>query len=261
MCYLRTRTFCCRKSKEISGWGSIYVTKNSQRTAFLKHVTPQGYFLTISLAFASDLWMSSRHVTNVVNAFRYGLDTDRQADGFDQAELGGGLGYLDVSVAGVQLGPATYLPRVEPLEVRHEIADDVSWTKGKHTIKSGFTFEHVNDNVNYLSGRYGSYTYATPTSFAQDYSGNTAGAKNYSGYTQTFGNPLVDYIIKDIGFYLEDQWKATDSLTLTVGARYEHSFMPPPPTANPSVPADRSDAAHRLGESDAAHRTGLPAQR
>ena len=78
-----------------------------------------------------------------VNSFRYGLDTDRQADGFDQAELGGGLGYLDVAVAGVQLGPATYLPRVEPLEVRNEFADDVSWAKGKHLIKFGFTFEHV----------------------------------------------------------------------------------------------------------------------
>jgi Carboxypeptidase regulatory-like domain len=91
---------------------------------------------------------------SIVNTFRYGLDTDRQADGFDQAELGGGLGYLDVSVAGVQLGPATYLPRVEPLEVRNEFADDVSWAKGRHMIKVGFSFEHVKDDVNYLSNRY-----------------------------------------------------------------------------------------------------------
>ncbi len=119
---------------------------------------------------------------SLVNSFRYGLDTDRQADGFDQAELGGGLGYLDVSVAGVQLGPATYLPRVEPLEVRNEFADDVSWVEGQaHRSSSACTFEHVSDNVNYLSNRYGSYTYPTVTSFAQDYSGNTAGAQNYCG--------------------------------------------------------------------------------
>ncbi len=35
--------------------------------------------------------------SNFVSEFRYGLDTDREADTFDQAELGGGLGYLDVS--------------------------------------------------------------------------------------------------------------------------------------------------------------------
>ena len=48
--------------------------------------------------------------SNFVSSFRYGLDTDRQADDFDQASLGGGLGYLDVSVAGVQLGPTNTCP-------------------------------------------------------------------------------------------------------------------------------------------------------
>jgi len=171
-----------------------------------------------------------------VNSFRYGLDTDRQADTFDQAELGGGLGYLDVAVAGVQLGPATYLPRVEPLEVRNEFADDVSWAKGRHIVKFGVSVEHVQDDVNYISNRYGSYTYPTVTSFALDYTGNTTGARNYSAFTQTFGNPQVNYAIKDLGFYLQDQWKATDRLTVTYGMRYEHSFAPPPPAANPLYP-------------------------
>ena len=192
---------------------------------------------------------------NLVNSFRYGLDTDRQADGFDQAELGGGLGYLDVAVNTVQLGPATYLPRVEPLEVRNEFADDVSWNKGKHLIKFGFTFEHVNDNVNYLSNRYGSYTYPTVTAFAEDYSGNTTGAKNWSAYTQTFGNPLVDYTIKDIGFYLQDQWKVNDRLTVTLGARYEHTYAPPPPPANPLYPL--TGAPVHTGTMDLMPRIGL----
>ncbi len=171
-----------------------------------------------------------------VNLFRYGLDTDRQADGFDQAELGGGLGYLDVSVAGVQLGPATYLPRVEPLEVRNEFADDLSWSKGKHLLKFGVSIEHVQDDVNYLSNRYGSYTYPTVTSFALDYSGNTTGARNYSAFSQTFGNPAVNFAIKDVGFYIQDQWKVNDRLTVNLGARYEHTFAPPPPAANPLYP-------------------------
>ncbi len=191
---------------------------------------------------------------SLVNSFRYGLDTDRQADGFDQAELGGGLGYLDVAVAGVQLGPATYLPRVEPLETRNEFADDLSWAKGKHMIKFGFTFEHVQDNINYLSNRYGSYTYPTVNSFAEDYSGNTAGAHDYSAFTQTFGNPAVNYAVNDIGIYLQDQWKATDRLTVTLGARYEYTFMPPPAQENPlfpmtgeSLPSGTLDLSPRIG--------------
>jgi outer membrane receptor protein involved in Fe transport len=194
-------------------------------------------------------------ITNaMVNSFRYGLDTDRQADTFDQAELGGGLGYLDVAVAGVQLGPATYLPRVEPLETRNEFADDLSWAKGKHMIKLGVSFENVQDDVNYLSNRYGSYTYPTVNAFAEDYSGNTTGARDYSAFTQTFGNPVVDYGVKDIGIYLQDQWKATDRLTVTLGARYEYTFMPPPAQTNPlfpitgeSLPSGTRDLAPRLG--------------
>ncbi len=174
--------------------------------------------------------------SNFVSAFRYGLDTDRQADTFDQSELGGGLGYLDVSVGGVQLGPATYLPRVEPMETRNEFADDFSWTLGKHAIRFGVDYENVNDNVNYLSNRYGSYTYQTPTQFAEDYSGNTTGAKNWSAYSQTFGNPLVKYWIRDLGFYLEDQWRTSDKLTVTVGARYERSFVQQPSIVNPAYP-------------------------
>jgi hypothetical protein len=191
---------------------------------------------------------------SIVNTFRYGLDTDRQADTFNSGTLGGGLGFLDVSVAGVQLGPANYLPRVEPLEVRNEFADDISWQKGKHLIKFGFTFEHVSDNINYLAGRFGSYTYLTPTTFAQDYTGNTTGAHNYSSFSQVFGNPAVDYNVKDIGLYLMDQWRVNDRLTLTLGARYEYTFMPPPPQANSafpltgaSLPSGTMDLSPRLG--------------
>ncbi len=175
--------------------------------------------------------------SNVVNAFRYGLDTDRQADVFDSMNITPALGYLSVTVAGVQVGNAlTYLPRVEPMETRNEFADDISWAVGKHMIKFGATIEHVNDDVSYLSGRFGSYTYPTVNAFALDYSGNPTGARNYSSYTQTFGNPIVDYAIKDIGFYLQDQWKVSDRLTLTLGARYEHTFAPPPPATNPLFP-------------------------
>jgi outer membrane receptor protein involved in Fe transport len=174
--------------------------------------------------------------SNLVSSFRYGLNTDRQADTFDSAELGGGLGYLDVSVNGIQLGPATYLPRLSPLETRNEFADDITWVKGKHTIKFGASFEHVNDDVVTLTNRFGSYTYPTVTSFAQDYTGNTAGAQNYSAFSQGFGNPVVNFNLKDLGFYLQDQWKATNRLTLTLGARYEHTIAPPPAALNPAFP-------------------------
>ncbi len=105
-----------------------------------------------------------------------------------------------------------------------------------NTPSSSAAITNTRDDVNYLSNRFGSYTYQTPTLFALDYSGATPGAKNWTAYSQTFGNPLVSYWIREIGFYLEDQWRATDRLTVTLGARYERSFVQQPSTVNPDWP-------------------------
>jgi outer membrane receptor protein involved in Fe transport len=172
----------------------------------------------------------------MVNVFRFGWDTDRQADSFNQASLGGGLGYLDVSVAGVQLGPANYLPRVEPNETRYEYADDLTWTKGRHTLKFGFNASSTEDYVYYFPGQYGSYTYLTPTAFAQDYSGPTAGGKNWTSYSQLFGNPVADYTINEYAWYVQDQWKVTPRFTATLGVRWDKSTTGNFPVVNPDYP-------------------------
>lgn len=174
--------------------------------------------------------------SSLVNNFRFGWDTDRQADSFDQAELGSGLGYLDVSVGGVQLGPATYLPRVEPSETRYEFSDDLSKVHGAHSLKFGFNYFTTEDYNYYISNAFGSYTYLNPNTFALDYSGNTTGAKNWSGFSQTFGNPVADYRINELAFYGLDQWKATSKLTLNLGVRYDKSMSMNFPVVNPDWP-------------------------
>ncbi len=220
---------------------------------------------TVALRNGKATWTSVFN-NSTVNSFRYGLTTDREADGFDQSELGGGLGYLDVSVAGVQLGPATYLPRVQPLEIRNEFADDFSFVKAKHNIKIGFSYEHVSDQVVTLTNRYGSYTYPTVTCFALDYTpaplptgtnGCNAATpnKNWSAFSQTFGNPNVQYAMKDIGVYVQDQWQATDRLTVSLGVRYERAFVPPPITQNTLYPL--TGASYHTGTLNFMPRVGL----
>ena len=170
--------------------------------------------------------------SSFVNEFHLGFASDRQADTFNDAELGGGLGYLQVSVNGTQLGPANYLPRIEPSERRIQFQDNATWNKGRHTIKFGMDIASTYDYVFYISNFWGSYTYQSVNAFALDYSGATAGAKNWQTYSQTFGNPAVDYTIKDYGFYLEDQWRATDRLTVNAGLRYEYAKLPQPKLCN-----------------------------
>jgi len=187
------------------------------------------------------LGWTSVPTSTFVNTFRFGWDTDRQADAYDQAELGSGLGLLDVSVDGVQLGAATYLPRVEPAETRYEFSDDATLIKSNHTIKFGFGFYTTDDFNSYMSNRFGSYTYATPTTFAEDYS-NAAGVvgaatgKNWTGFSQTFGNPIADYRINELAFYLLDQWKVSPKFTVNLGVRYDKSLSMNFPISNPAWP-------------------------
>ena len=173
--------------------------------------------------------------SNIVNNLRYGWSTDLQGDKLNPS-LNGSLGLLDVSAAGVTLGAINYLPRVEPNETRNEVADDVSWTRGKHIFKFGVDFASTLDYSYFISSANGSYTYSNLTTFAQDYSGNTGGAKDWQSYVQAFGNPTVNTRINDYDFYVEDQWRATNRLTANLGLRYEYSHIPQPTVCNPLAP-------------------------
>jgi outer membrane receptor protein involved in Fe transport len=172
---------------------------------------------------------------NVVNNLRYGWSTDLQGDTVNPA-LNGVLGFLDVSAAGVNLGAANYIPRVEPNETRNEIADDVSWTRGRHIFKFGMDFATTNDYSYFIQNANGSYTYQTLTAFAQDFSGNTSGAKHWASYSQALGNPALNTRINYYGIYAEDQWRITDRLTFTLGGRYEYSQLPQPKVCNSLAP-------------------------
>jgi hypothetical protein len=190
--------------------------------------------------------------STLVNEFHFGFASDRQADSFDQAELGSGLGYLQVSANGTQLGPAAYLPRVEPSESRFQFQDNVTWTKGTHTLKFGTDIATTEDYVYYISGAFGSYTYQTVNEFALDYS-NPSGTKYWSSYSQEFGNPALDTRINDYGLYAEDQWRITPRLNLNYGVRWEHAALPQPKVCNQDYPetchldSSKKNFAPRLG--------------
>jgi hypothetical protein len=169
---------------------------------------------------------------NLVNEFRYGINTDLLGDTLNPA-LNGQLGLLDASVDAVTLGAANYLPRVEPNETRNEFTDDLTWTKGQHILKFGANIATTNDYSYFVQNENGAYTYTTPTTFAEDFSGNTTGAKDWKSYVQDFGNPAINTRINDYDFFAQDQWKATSRLTINLGVRYEYSQMPQPSRCNP----------------------------
>jgi Carboxypeptidase regulatory-like domain/TonB dependent receptor/TonB-dependent Receptor Plug Domain len=165
--------------------------------------------------------------SNFVNEFRYGWNTDLEVDSLNP-QLNGVLGLLDVSAASTTLGAVNYLPRVEPNETRNEFADNASWTKGRHIVKFGTDIASTNDYSYFIQNVNGNYTYQTITKFAQDFTGNTTGAKNWQSFTQTFGDAHLNARINDYDFYVEDSWRATKALTVNLGLRYEYAQLPQP---------------------------------
>jgi hypothetical protein len=174
---------------------------------------------------------------NTLNEFRFGWFKDRQADEFvEGAQPITGNAVIRVG-AFTNAGVANFLPRVNPSENRYQLVDNFSWTRGRHAMKFGFDFLNTEDYVFNMNNQWGSYTYANPTNFALDLTGNTTGAKRYQSFTQLVGNPALLYTTRDYAFYGQDQWRITSKLTLNYGIRYEYADLPQPTLSNPDYPA------------------------
>ncbi|MDQ2900872.1 MAG: TonB-dependent receptor, partial [Acidobacteriota bacterium] len=174
----------------------------------------------------------------MVNEFRFGWFADKQFDYPNDALAIPGIGFLGISITGQSnLGTVTDYPRTNPSENRYEFADTLTWIKGKHTVKFGLDILRTEDYTNLLFNRTGSYSFPSFTALAQDLTGNATGGKDWLTFTQTVGNPVVDFFIKDYGFFVQDQYKVTPRLTLNLGARYDYSDLPQSTVVNPDYPA------------------------
>jgi Carboxypeptidase regulatory-like domain len=186
----------------------------------------------------------------IVNEVRFGWFKDRQADDVDPKYAAGWpIGNTALSVNSVSpLSGYNVLPRINPSEQRFQYADSFSYNVGRHALKFGVDYARVEDYSNSLTNRFGQYTYgggcsfngATVSSgvtcFALDFTNPVAGPSHWSGYSQAFGNPIVDTQIPDIAFFGQDVFKISRKLTVNYGVRYEKAFIPQPSITNPFYP-------------------------
>ena len=207
---------------------------------------------TVRARYGRLSWMSILGPTKL-NEFRFGWFKDRQYDDHG-AKLIPPTGFITLTVQGQSnLGVPNYLPRLNPSENRFQFAENLTWTAGKHTLKLGVDFVHTLDTNVICRNQFGTYSYASFTDFAMDYSGNATGGKRWTTYSQRFGEPRVKTAIRDLNWYAQDQFRVTPSLTLNYGLRHEVAFLPQPEIFNPDypetkrIPQTRKNFAPRLG--------------
>jgi hypothetical protein len=101
----------------------------------------------------------------------------------------------------------------------YQFQDDVSWTKGKHTLSVGWTVRR-DDVTDYSPSEFTTSpeAYTTSSSFQQGY-------VDYwqEQFPTRSTQPVALY---DMGWYAQDQWKVMPNLTLTYGLRMEHNSNP-----------------------------------
>ena len=133
-----------------------------------------------------------------------------------------------ITVAGVTVGNPN--PNSAQLdEKRYQLVENVTITSGSHTVRLGADISRTHDDVNALQSA-GSYTYPTLTAFAQDFSGGTT--RNYTNFTQQFGTSAHQVPYRELNAYAQDTWKALPRADITVGVRWDKTFLPQPPVTN-----------------------------
>ena len=173
--------------------------------------------------------------------------------------------YAIFTSAGFNAGQQTYSNRAAyPDERKWQIADTLSWSKGKHNIRFGADIVHNNDVQNQLFQAQGTFTYSTSiVNFLSDLA-RPNGSCNpalsgvgtlscYNSYVQGAGPAAFTLNTTDMGFFVQDDWKITPTFTVNIGARYDYEKLPAPyqnlitipQTAN--APSDKNNLSPRLG--------------
>jgi len=127
------------------------------------------------------------------------------------------------------------------LDYLYEVVDNLSHQAGSHSLRAGVDFLFNDLTITFPMSNRGSYSFSSLNNFLN-------GTYNNSGYTQSFGNPLVPQTNPNLGLYVQDEWKLARSLTLNAGLRYDLQFLK-------SIATDTNNISPRLGFVWSPHRT------
>lgn len=147
---------------------------------------------------------------------------------------------------GLEFGKPTFLERPQyPEETRLQFTDNVTWSKGSHNFKFGVDITPVKDVLNNLRNESGAYSYNNINDFLVDYinyvtpgglpgtvtcatSARFRGRCYTSNFNQGFGPTAFEVKTTDVAFYIQDDWRASNRLTVNLGLRWEYEKTPAP---------------------------------
>ena len=182
---------------------------------------PASFYGTVPVnSYVATLSEYHNFSANITNEFRFGYNRLNQTfpapnPGYAGLDVFPNITLFDL---GVNIGPDPNAPQFT-IQNSYELTDNLTWTKGKHTLRFGF------DGIDWISPQFftqrarGDYEYNNTSDFLFDYYPDYLAQRNAGGKTYYGNNQLY-------GFYGNDIWKVNQHLTLNLGLRYEFQSVP-----------------------------------
>ena len=176
--------------------------------------------------------------SSIVNEFRAGFNGTH----FTTAMLQGTTaGYLAAAgIQGIAPDPVPEAPDINIAggfmltgggnpSVQHSVIvqalDNLTWSKGRHTLKFGGDIRHMTDHDDNVFGNYqpGQYYFdgSADLGVGDNFSQFLLGYPDYTYNAEQVAHPAMNGKGYGYGFYGQDDWKITNRLTLNLGLRYE----------------------------------------
>jgi hypothetical protein len=174
-----------------------------------------------SLGFGNTWAVASRTVNETRAQVAYGDLTAPPTDAIGPA----------VTIAGVaSFGTLSSSP-TRRMNTMYQVVNTLSHQSGAHALRTGVDVVFNDDTITYPRSIRGNYSFPSLANFLTG---------NYSGFTQTFGNPVVSQTNPNVGIYAQDEWRVGSSLTLNLGLRYDLQFLTP-------IETDTNNLSPRVG--------------
>ena len=121
-------------------------------------------------------------------------------------------------LGGLDVGPDPNAPQYA-IQNNYQLVDNLSWVKGKHTLKFGIEGRKRISPQLFVQRSRGDYEWTTLQGFALDNTPDTIAERSFgsAGYAGDQAG---------IFWYGNDIWKVRPNLSLNIGLRYEYSSTP-----------------------------------
>jgi hypothetical protein len=118
----------------------------------------------------------------------------------------------------------------------YQVHEDATYTRGRHTIKAGFSFARANSYDNNVgSSAKGQVPIFWSFSDVLDDMPFSYGLDTLSAKTGLFEQNITGTVVNEVGIYGEDSWKVRPNLLVTLGLRWD-SYGNPTPWGNGALP-------------------------